>query len=42
LTNEKSAFFELLVREYDRDASITEAAEGKHDELLTQKPTIAL
>jgi len=42
LTNERSALFELLVREHDHDVSITEAAVGKPDEFLTQKPTIAL
>jgi hypothetical protein len=42
LTNERSALFGLQVREHDRDASITEAAEGKPDEFLTQKPTTAL
>jgi len=39
---ERSVLFELQVTEHDRDAFITEAAEGTLDEFLTQKPTIAL
>jgi hypothetical protein len=42
LTNERSTLFELQVTEHDRNASITETAEGKPDEFLTQNPTIAL